>query len=199
MSADPFLFDNEPADDELRRLWQATPEPEAVPDAPALRRELAGRRRRLLLQKSGVLLVLLLVLPAMLWVYGRVAPGPLGTAGLLLTGLAVVAAIGRQQYAVRLFYTFPAQEAPPAYVARLRRYYAWQQRFGLRFYQAYVLLLNCGLALFFLDAYRAQPAWQVGLPLALVVFTFVMLRQYSRRYAAREQEETARLLRGWDF
>ena len=70
----------------------------------------------------------------MLWVYLSQRVGSLGAAGLLLAGTAVLGAIWRQQRAARLFYTHSAQEAPPAYLTRLRRHHQWQQRYGLRFY-----------------------------------------------------------------
>ncbi|GAA4358646.1 hypothetical protein GCM10023185_24560 [Hymenobacter saemangeumensis] len=193
MSADTEFPDFD--EDALRRLWQATPEP-AAPSSPELRRQLTGRRRRLLLQKAGSLLALVLAPPAMLWVYLTVHPGLLATLGLLLAGLAVMGAIARQLLTLRLLYTFPAQDSPPRYLARLRGHYQWQQQYGLRFYQGYVLLLNTGLALFFFDTNRAEPAWQWGLVAGMAVFSLLVIRRYSQRYAASEERALAQLLSG---
>lgn len=181
-------------DDELRRLWQTTPEPAVSPNASEVRHQLAARRRQILLQKAGSLAVILLVPPVMVWVYLMRPVGGLGLAGLLLAGVALLGAIWRKLQSLQLFYTYSAQDAPAAYIARLRRYYQWQQNHGLRFYQAYVVLLNTGLALFFIDVYHSRPAWQIGLSIALALFTGLVLRNYSRRYAAAEQQETEQLL-----
>lgn len=185
---------SDPDDADLRRLWQAAPEVPG-PSSQALRQQLAGRRRRLLLDKTGRLAALLLVPPVLLWICLRYPLGPLGLAGLLMAGAAVLAGIWKQQRAVRLFYSYPAQDAPAAYVARLRRYLHWQQRYGLQFYQGYVLLLNTGLALFFVAGYAGRPAWQLGLPLALAALTALVWARQSHQYAAKEQQETAQLLR----
>ncbi|AIZ63786.1 hypothetical protein PK28_08955 [Hymenobacter sp. DG25B] len=183
-------------EDELRRLWQATPEPAVRTHAAEVRHQLATRRRQILLQKTGSLAVILLVPPVMVWVYLMRPVGGLGLAGLLLAGVALLGAIWRKFQSLQLFYTFSAQDAPAAYVARLRRYYQWQQDYGLRFYQGYIILLNTGLALYFIDGYQGRPAWQIGLPVALAVFTGLVLRNYSKRYALQEQQETEQLLQG---
>jgi hypothetical protein len=181
-------------DDELRRLWQATPASEAPSSAAAMREQLAGRRRRILLQKASTLAVLLLAPVLMVWVFISTQAGALGLAGLLLSGIALLASIWRKYHSLQLYYTYPAVEAPATYVARLRRYYRWQQRYGLPFYQGYIILLNTGLALYFADAYRGHTEWQAGLLLGLAGFTLLVLRQYSRRYALQEQQETEQLL-----
>ncbi|TGE28886.1 hypothetical protein [Hymenobacter metallicola] len=194
----PDFPDSDPADEALRRLWQAAPAPEALVPAAEQRRQLASRRRNILLRKFFTLLCLLAAPLAMLWVWLTSPVGALGAAGLLLTGGALLGAIWRQQRTLRLFYTFPARETPPAYGARLRRYYQWQQRYGLPFYQAYVILLNTGLALFFMDIYRGRPAWQLVLPTGLALLTVVMIRRFSHHHVQREQHQLEQLLRGLD-
>src|SRR6476469_6039067 len=182
-------------DDEMRRLWQAAPAPEA-PSSRELRAQLAGRRRRVLRQQATTLAALLLAPPAMLWVCLTQHLSTLAIVGLLLAGLAVLSSIWRQLRALRLFYTLPAQDAPPAYLARLRSYYQWQQRYGLRFYQGYIVLLNAGLAMFFWNIYQAEPGMQLGLVLGLTAFTALVLMRYSRRHATKELEATAQVLSG---
>jgi hypothetical protein len=183
-------------EDELRRLWQGTPEPAVRPQAAVVRHQLATRRRQILLQKTGSLAVMLLVPPLLVWVYLMHPIGLLGLAGLVLVGVAVCGGIWRKLQSLKLFYTFSALDAPAAYVARLRRYYNWQHDYGLRFYQGYIILLNTGLALYFIDGYQGRPAWQIGLPVAVAVFTGLVLRNYSKRYALQEQQETEQLLQG---